>query len=224
MSVKDCKDLPLELDSVVLAAKRGLRNIVLTNATAGSFSTIFQSGAFTLAVESDSNGGVGPSAIAFLANNAVGSQAIPLYLTGDGAAITGVLNINGVPYVPNATTITQVQAPIVQNCASGVPTTIYTSPVLPAGIYSVNTFFQMDTNNALTTFTAAEMYIQDPGVASQVGFYDPSLAQKQIGGQTTFLFRATGLNSFIIVCDGNTSDGAAYGILAGAETQYVRIA
>ena len=100
MSVKDCKDLPLELDSVVLTGRRGLPGLELQNKTAGAESLIYEFGADTLAVVSKAAGAV-DSIIAFEAQDTLGVLQTPLLMTGDGVNIDGVLTINGVPFVPS---------------------------------------------------------------------------------------------------------------------------
>ena len=234
MSVKDAKDTRLELDSVVLTGKQGFRNIALTNQTAGSFSTIFQSGQETLAIESDSNAGSGPSAIAFLANDAVGGQTIPFYLTGDGVAITGDISINGTPFVPpSAGGIVQVAFPAVQPVASSTTTTIYSSGVLPAGIYSIVSFSSVVTANPAVSFSLASLWIEDsvltPPFDGQIGIYLrsatlPTPELQEVGGQTCFLWTSTGTNEFLIRTFCTTSDASAFSVAAGGQTQYVRLA
>jgi hypothetical protein len=235
MSVKDCKDLPLELDSVVLTGKRGLRNIVLTNTTAGSYSTIFNSGAFTLAVESDSNSGVGPSAIALLANDSVGAQTIPLYLTGDGVAITGTLNINGVPYVPAPApaTITTIPAPVAgAGIASGVLHLAYQSAVYPAGNYIVNVstdVFSTD-HAAGILFSDGVIELRDNTTITTAVYSNFSegggLAIPTTwayGANLTLLWTSTGVNLFQVYTEFTLTGAGTYQILGGGIVQVVKI-
>ena len=99
MSVKDCKDLPLELDSVKLMGKRGLAAITIENGVAGAVSQITEITQGTLAIISTATQSL-DSAIAFEAQDGAGVPQVPLYMTGSVIEITGALTINGTPFVP----------------------------------------------------------------------------------------------------------------------------
>ena len=99
MSVKDCKDLPLELDSVVLKGTRGLVAIKIENGVAGAESYLTEITQGTLAIVSTATASL-DSAIAFEAQDGAGAIQVPLYMTGSVVEITGALTINGVPFNP----------------------------------------------------------------------------------------------------------------------------
>ena len=270
MSVKDCKDQPLEFDSVKLTGKRGIVNIALSNDEVGANSFIYEYQDHTLAIVSESSQNLS-SAIAFEAQDNLGAVQTPLFLTGEDIIITGALTINGTPYVPvggenladvltvgndaggqNIANVGNINLldingipytayvppvavylnniPAVQGVASSSEVNVYSSGVLPAGVYLINSSFQIQVINALTKFLSCALLIQNSAsIDEQIGlFYDsndaPNVEIQVFGGQISFIWTSDGTNQFLVRCEGQTSDAGAFTTSTGGQTQYIKIA
>tara|TARA_R110000868_G_scaffold195574_3_gene441239 strand:+ start:470 stop:1165 length:696 start_codon:yes stop_codon:yes gene_type:complete len=231
MSVKDCKDQPLEFDSVKLTGKRGIVNIALSNDEVGANSFIYEYQDHTLAIVSESSQNLS-SAIAFEAQDNLGAVQTPLFLTGEDIIITGALTINGTPYVPYVPPVAVYlnNIPAVQGVASSSEVNVYSSGVLPAGVYLINSSFQIQVINALTKFLSCALLIQNSAsIDEQIGlFYDsndaPNVEIQVFGGQISFIWTSDGTNQFLVRCEGQTSDAGAFTTSTGGQTQYIKIA
>lgn len=98
MSLQSGKDGSIQFSKLTLSNLSGNDGLILKQKDVEEdTSKIYQDDNFVLTIENDSYAGIAPSDIAFLANDTAGVQQTPLFLSGDGCALSGVCTVNGIP-------------------------------------------------------------------------------------------------------------------------------
>ena len=168
----------------------------------------------------DQNLGVINTGHVFKDNNNVGGSIESAVITVTSARFSGVISSGN-------TAVTLENTPATQSIASGSQVSVYSSGVLPIGVYMVSTSCVfIKAGPAYLTYASVNITNSVSIVAMTGGeiTVGQSAQMSEWGGQATLLWTSTGTNQFIIRVQADTGDGTAYTLGIGGRTQYMKIA